>query len=231
MKKYLLFIILTLTILNAAKAQDASTETTKIKKPKSKQERFIMDIGLDSWMKMPSNISTQWAKSRRFEFYFMKDKAFAHGHLGIAYGLGMSFTNVNSNATYSGSTDSLVPYQGISPSQNKLSTNYLEIPLELRFRTSPLHNGNRLKLAVGAKAGWLMQEHLKFEDGSVKEKFFNDSNVNPFRFAYTGRIGYGKFSLMGYYGINALYKNGNGNKIIPFGVGIAFTPHIGGVTD
>jgi hypothetical protein len=229
--KYLISCILTLLILNVATAQDTPTETTKIKKTKSKQEKFIMDIGLDSWMKTPPGVSTQWIKSRRFEFYFMTDKAFAHGHLGIAYGLGMSFTNVNSNATYSNGSDSLVPYQGISPSQNKLSTNYLEIPLELRFRTSPLHNGNRLKLSVGAKAGWLMQEHLKFQDGSVKEKFYNDSNVNPFRFAYIARIGYGKFSLMGYYGINSLFKNGTGNTIIPFGIGIAFTPHFGGFTE
>ena len=65
MKKYLLIIVLTISLMNFAKAQDATTETTKIKKPKSKQELFIMDIGLDSWMKMPTGINTQWLKSRR----------------------------------------------------------------------------------------------------------------------------------------------------------------------
>jgi hypothetical protein len=236
MKKYLLIIVLTISLMNFAKAQDATTETTKIKKPKSKQELFIMDIGLDSWMKMPTGINTQWLKSRRFEFYFMKDRAFAHGHLGIAYGIGMSFTNVNSNAADSVGNDGKTylnasPYIGISPSQNKLSTNYLEIPLELRIRTSPLHNGNRLKLAIGVKVGWDMQDHLKFEYGSFKEKLYNIQNINPFRYAYTARIGYGKFSLMGYYGINTLFKSGGVSNMIPFGLGIAFTPHFGGITE
>ena len=111
------------------------------------------------------------------------------------------------------------------------STNFLEIPIELRFRTSPLHNGNRLKLSVGVKAGWDMQNHIKFEYGALKEKWYNVPNLDPFRFAYTARIGYGKFNLMGYYGINTLFKSGTGPTMIPFGLGIAFTPHFGGITE
>ena len=234
MKKYILSAIAGLLMLSAVTAQDAQNETPKAKRPSSKQERLIFDFGLDSWAKLPVGIKTDWLKSRRFEFYYMKDQAFAHGHLGIAYGLGMSFTNVNSNASYdvvNGNTILTQIPDSILPSQNKLSTNFLEIPIELRFRTSPLHNGNRLKLAVGVKAGWLMQDHIKYQDGGVKIKTYNTANLDPFRFAYTVRLGYGKFSLMGYYAINPLFKKGKGSDVLPFGVGIAFTPHFGGITE
>ncbi len=235
MKKYLCILFIAIMTINMASAQDAKDETTVTPKHTSKQERFIMDFGFDSWTKVPTGIKTDWLKSRRFEFYFMKDRAFAAGHMAIAYGLGMSFTNVNSNGSFAianGNTHLLQIPDTLLPSQNKLSTNFLEIPLELRFRTSPLHHGNRLKLAVGAKAGYLFQDHTKIEDGALKEKFYNTPNLNNFRFAYTARIGYGKWSLMGYYGINSLIKKGKGDdQIIPFGVGIAFTPTFSGVSE
>ncbi len=231
MKKYLLLIIASVVIISTGVAQntpsDSQTETLKAKKTTSKQERFIFNFMLDSWLKQPSNIKTNWLKSRGFEFYLMKDKAFANGHIGFGYGLGFSFTDVNSNTRFdiiNGNTIMNPIADGIVYSQNKLSTNFIEVPLELRFRTSKNNNGKRLKMAVGVKASYLLQDHLKYEDPALKVKTFDMQNLSPFRFVYEGRIGFGSFSLCGYYGINNLFKKDKGTAAIPFGLGITFAP-------
>lgn len=231
MKKYFLLLITLFATITIVSAQENKDESPKIHKPSSKQERILFNFMLDSWMKTPPGIATNWIKSRSFEFYLMADKAFANEHLGIAYGLGISSTNVNSNARFDQINNNTIlnPIDSMQYNMNKLSTNYIEIPLELRFRTSHIHNGNRFKIAIGAKAGYLLQDHLKFVSDIIKEKFYNTPNINPFRFCATGRIGYGKFSLTGFYGLNTLFKSGS-SGVIPFGVGITFTPTFGGVS-
>jgi hypothetical protein len=229
MKKILLLVTLLATI-SFVSAQD-SDDKPKIHKPSSKQERILVNFMLDSWMKTPLGIATNWIKSRSFEFYFMADKAFANEHLGIAYGIGISSTNVNSNARFDQINNNTIlnPIDSTQYNMNKLSTNYIEIPLEFRFRTSHIHNGNRFKIAIGAKAGYLLQDHLKFVSDSIKEKLYNTPNIDPWRFCAIGRIGYGKFSLTGFYGLNTLFKSGS-SGVIPFGLGITFTPQFGGVS-
>jgi hypothetical protein len=232
MKKYVLLLLISTITLNFVSAQDAD-DKPKIHKPSSKQERIIFNFMLDSWMKMPQGISTQWLKSRSFEFYFMTDHSFANGHLGIAYGIGISCTNVNSNATPVQTNNATILTaipDSVQYNQNKLSTNYIEIPLELRFRTSHIHNGNRIKIAVGAKVGYLMQDHIKFETDYLKEKVYNTPNIDSWRFCATGRIGYGKFSFTGFYALNTLFK-ANSSGVIPIGIGIAFSPRFGGVSE
>jgi len=230
MKKYFLLLVTLLVTINFVSAQD-SDEKPKIHKPSSKQERIIFNFMLDSWMKTPPGIATNWIKSRSFEFYLMADKAFANEHLGIAYGIGISSTNVNSNARFDQINNNTIlnPIDSTQYNMNKLSTNYLEIPLEFRIRTSHIHNGNRFKIAIGAKAGYLLQDHLKFVSDIIKDKLYNTPNIDSWRFCATGRIGYGKFSLCGFYALNTLFKSGS-SGVIPFGLGITFTPQFGGIS-
>jgi hypothetical protein len=112
----------------------------------------------------------------------------------------------------------------------KLTTVYLEAPVELRFNSKPGANG--FKVAVGAKVGTLINAHTKgktlqnkndqtigdYITKTSSKKFFNST-----RLAATARIGYGIFSLSGQYNITTLLKEGAGPEIRPYSIGITIS--------
>jgi hypothetical protein len=111
----------------------------------------------------------------------------------------------------------------------KLSTNYLEAPVELRYRFNPEDDRKSVKVAVGAKVGVLINAHVKgvtlenvsnqtINDYTAKEstkRFFNKQ-----RLSLMGRVGVGSFSVFASYAITSLYQEGLGPAIHPMSIGL-----------
>jgi hypothetical protein len=112
-----------------------------------------------------------------------------------------------------------------------LSVNYVEFPLEFRFRSSYKYPKNSFIISVGGKLGFLIDAHTKFkysQDGDNKKQKQKESfNINTLRYSLTGRIGYGSFNAFCNYSLNPLFEKGKepvvGAEMIPitFGVSIA----------
>jgi hypothetical protein len=81
--------------------------------------------------------------------------------------------------------------------KNKLVTNYLQVPLLLRFETSPRHEKKNVYISVGAYAGYLVRVHTKqIEKGSnEKLKDHADFNITKFQYGTQFEIGYQGFSI------------------------------------
>jgi hypothetical protein len=208
-------------------AQENNTipEEVPVKKISEPKDRIIFDINYDGWLNTPAGIK-QKPQSPGVNFYCMYDYPFGYGPFSVAFGLGLSSHNVHSNASFSYSIDgkytSLLPFT-IPYKLNKLSCNYLEIPLELRLRT---HGKNSFKMAVGAKIGYAYNIHTKIIDADGKRKNYNIKNIDPLRYGVLFRIGYNKFNLQGFYSLTALFKKGKGEPdMIPYSVGIGILLH------
>lgn len=110
---------------------------------------------------------------------------------------------------------------------NKISLQYLEIPLELRIRTNPDRFGNSWKVALGFKAGIRVDAHTKekLREGTATkvyvERRFPDFNL--WRMGPTLRVGYSFVNFTAYYGVLNLFKTSQGPKMHEFAVGISFT--------
>jgi hypothetical protein len=93
-------------------------------------------------------------------------------------------------------------------------TNYLDIPLELRFTTNPSDPARSFKVAVGARVGVLFDSKTKMKyskDGEVKKlKDFQNFNLTPIRYGVFLRVGVGNFNVFTYYNMNPLFKEGKG---------------------
>jgi hypothetical protein len=114
----------------------------------------------------------------------------------------------------------------------KMSTAYLEAPVELRFASNPEDDKNSFKVALGAKIGTLLSAWVKGKDlvdksgnavrsSIVKEKskrFFNST-----RLSVMGRIGYGKFSLFGSYAVSSVFKEGVAPTVHPLTIGLTLS--------
>jgi hypothetical protein len=136
----------------------------------------------------------------------------------------------NSNGTGIASTQ-LIPFDSIFSadySENKLVTKYLEIPLELHWKSKPVHRNKSFFIAAGVRGGLLIQSYWKYvyslpTYGTEKIKVYSIPNLNTFRYGVMARVGYGNFALYGFYGLSDLFQSEKGTVAIPFSVGISLT--------
>jgi len=118
--------------------------------------------------------------------------------------------NANSQGILMISPSDTIP--GIKKSQ--LITNYLELPLELRYNTNPDDPARSFKISIGGRIGFMYDSFSKAkykEDGESKKiKNKEDFNLTKFRYGLTARIGVGNISLFGYYNLTPLFEEGKG---------------------
>lgn len=171
--------------------------------------------------------------------YVMTNKSFkgdARFSVGVGIGVGSSnifFKTLNVNIK---STGDRLPFTAIDSTDHfkkyKVSTSYLEVPIELRFTSKPETPAKSLKFAVGGKVGTLINAHTKgktlqnknnqtinsYSEKENSKKFFNST-----RLMGTARIGYGVFSLFGTYQINNILKDGTGPDMKLYQVGLTIS--------
>lgn len=201
-------------------AQDSIPSTKSKFKMKN---QIILDLNTNHWLNTPNGINNSILKSRGVGVYFMYEVPLWKNNFSIAFGAGFSSQNVSNNAKIVYSNDSTL-FEPITTSYdaNKLSTNYLDIPIELRFKTNPDNHNNSFYLTTGFKAGYLVNSHTKYQDSDGKLKVYDINNLQQFPYGITVRAGYGWFGLVGYYSLTTLF-DGKGPAVTPFSVGLTIS--------
>ncbi len=226
--------LLVLGITVALFSQAQSNNPTKLKKDWSKvdlssrpADHFMIQYGMDAWSGRPDSFRTS-GFSRHFNLYFMLDKPFKtnpHYSLGLGAGIGSSnmffsntFVNLKSNSAK-------LPFSKVDSLDHfnkfKLTTLYLEAPVELRYFSNPERPGSSWKAALGLKVGTLLKSYTKAKNLVNKngqsiygttyvQKESNKRFLNGTSLALTGRFGYGIVSLDASYYILGVLKDGTG---------------------
>lgn len=199
-------------------------------------DHFMFQFGFDKWAGTNDSISPK-GFSRFFNAYVMLDKPFkTNPKLSVGLGVGVGSSNIFFNKTYVDvkSASSTLPFTNVDSANSfkkfKLTTVFLEAPIELRYSSNPENTNKSLKVALGVKVGTLLSAYTKgktlqnksggtinsYIEKESSKKFFNST-----RFAATARIGYGIFGLYGAYQITSLLKTGAGPaEIRPYSIGI-----------
>lgn len=214
---------------------------TKRKMPK--KEMLLVNLNFDSWLGHPSYVSPKWFASRGVDVALFYDYVMGKSNFSVAGGLGFNSHNIHSEAfpvTYSTTDGNTFTHMdtaffgGREVGVNKISTNFIDIPFEVRFRSKPHRNGKRIAAAVGFKMGFLVQSHTKtvteedyIVDGvNIGEKFksYDIENLTFFRYGLTARVGYANFYLNFFYSLTPLFQNGRGTEATPISIGIGVSP-------
>jgi len=236
MKKSFLFI-LALALASVSFSQDKPTVKKVTERP---GDHLMFQLSSDHWSGAPDSISDRMkGLSRGANAYIMLNKPFKGSpKMSIAFGIGVGTSNIffektNVDVNYTGTK---LPFSNLDSADRfkkyKLSTAYLEAPIELRFTADPDNDARSWKGAIGIKIGTLLNVHTKgknlenksgtlINSYSAKEnskKFFNTT-----RFAATARVGYGHFGLFGSYQVNNMFKDGVAPDIKPFQIGLTFS--------
>lgn len=235
-------VLLSLTILLflGLQAQTNGKVSRKIDLSSRPADHLMLQFATDHLSSMPDSINKhQSGFSKGFNAYLMLDKPFKTSpkfSLGIGIGVGtgnISFKTLNVDIK---STATKLPFTALDSTNHfkkyKLSLSYLEVPLEFRFSSDPLNSNKSWKVAIGGKAGTLINAHTKGKDlqdkngrliNSYIEKENSKKYFNGTRFMATARVGYGIFSLYGSYQLNNVLKDVVGPPMKFFEIGFALS--------
>lgn len=238
MKMNKLFICITCVFftLSVAAQDDEGTKTfeeTKAIVNKAK-DRLVIDLSVDMLFHKPDSLKVKFF-SRGLNAYFMYDVVIAKSHFSFAPGLGIGTNNyyINSSIVSDTTKTYFVPINkdNYDYKKNKISVAYLDIPIELRFRSKPNEKGTSWKLGAGFKAGVNISNKWKYKGpdlaadptttnkDDVKWKQFNIDYIQKFRYGVTLRGGYGMVNAFVYYSLSDLFKSGSA-RLTPFSFGI-----------
>lgn len=235
-------VLLSISILlfGSIQAQNNGKISRKLDLNNRPGDHLMIQFSSDHWTGMPDSISRhQSGFSRGFNAYLMLDKPFKSSpkfSLGIGIGVGTSnitFKRMNVDIK---STATKLPFTAVDSTNHfkkyKLSLSYLEVPLEFRYSSDPLNSNKSWKIAIGLKAGTLINAHTKGKDlqsknntliSSYTEKENSKKYFNGTRFMATGRIGYGIFSFFGAYQLNNVLKDFAGAPVKLYQVGFTLS--------
>lgn len=221
MKKIVFAFILVITSINIMAQNKDLSQADLVNKA---GDHIMIQLSNDRWMGSNDSITSHIKGfSRSANVYVMMNKPFkTNPRLSVAFGIGIGTSNIyfkNMSVDIKSNTNTM-PFNNLDTlnrfKKYKLTTAYLEVPVEFRFTARPEKENKSIKFAIGAKVGTLLNAHtkgknLQNKDGqninayTLKEtskKFFNST-----RMAVTARVGYGNFSLFGSYQINNLFKD------------------------
>lgn len=227
MRKWLFLLLCVLS----TKTMVAQDEETKEKVNKAK-DRIVVELALENLINKPDTIKIS-GLSRGFNTYFMYDIPLGKSRLSLAPGIGIGTSNFYHKSNKIVSDSSKTYFVPIDKStfdvkKNKIGLTYVDIPIELRYRSKPNSKNTSWKLAAGFKIGFLIHNKWKYKgldlDGSGKEvkfKQYNVANLEKLRYGVTLRGGYGAFNLFVNYYISSLFKAENGPAMHPISFGIA----------
>lgn len=192
----LLFFIFT-GIINAQK--DSTFVETKYL-----EDQLYANISYIKMLNLPELIS-QTGFSYGFGFGFIKDlpvnanRNIGFG-LGLGYGLNVYYFNVKEV------TPKPVPSESVELKSNKVSMHNVEVPLEFRFRTSTSEKYKFWRIYPGFKFSYTFATNSKLkqrEDFDVEDLI----EINRFQYGPTLSVGYNKWNLHVYYGLNEVFSN------------------------
>ncbi len=211
-------LLLLITLGGAASAQGTSEVTQKKGRPNI-PGTFQVDVGFN----MPTEkggFNTKFFGSSTVNVYYFQDKRLGKSkfsiHPGIGFGLERYKFDSDKTLAYNSGRDTVSMVPSVLPNlkKSKLITNYIDVPLEIRFSTRPDDPNRSFKVSLGFKFGVLYDSFTKqkySEDGETKKlKDKQNFNLYPIRYGTYLRVGGGNISVYAYYNLSPLFRQGIG---------------------
>lgn len=171
------------------------------------EDQIYINLGYNKLVQLPEPIS-QTGFSYGFGFGFIKDLPVnERRNFGFGTGLGYAVNTYYFNVT----EISPGPLEDSSElKSNRIATHFIELPIELRFRTSTSQKYKFFRFYPGFKFGYIFatRSNLKQrEDFQVEDVV----DINEFNYGFTLSAGYNKWNLHLYYGMNELFSEAKNN--------------------
>lgn len=202
-------------------AQNPVVTDSSVVDHKYREDQFYFAITYNFLQKKPSEIKQSGFSSglhfgviRDFPFNDRRNKA-------IGVGLGLSINSYNQNMLISEDHQGEYHYEiidgnTISMRRNKFTTYLVELPLQLRWRTSTATDYKFWRIYTGIKVGYVFYNSSKFV-GSIEDvRLYNIDDFDKLQYGLTFSAGYSTWNFHVYYGLNPIFRKSallDGNPI------------------
>ncbi|MEJ6663022.1 MAG: porin family protein [Flavobacteriaceae bacterium] len=198
-----------------------------------REDQFYIGLNYNVLSNVPTEVAVRGI-SGGLSFGFIRDMPLvSKGNLAIGLGGGFSFDRYGQNIKISTSPDSGANTFEIltSPSaidQNRLSVVALEVPLELRWRTSTLETYKFWRIYSGIKWSYSLWNQAYFKGTEQSVSLTDLSGMDPSQFYYTLSLGYGTFNAQLQYGLGTFFSQATEAEsaatigITPIKIGMVF---------
>lgn len=192
-----------------------------------KFDRFNTDFFFNTWLGDPNSVKTKFY-SIGHNINLMFDIPFSKkSRMGLGIGLGYSHFNVRHDGEFTflkevGTPEKfshLSPYGGVHRWINRTVFNFVEVPVELRFRARK--ERGKIKFYPGFKAGFMVENYSKWRIEQYEFKEFNFPDLNRLHYGPTLRIGIDNIFLFAYYDMTYLFTHPNSNQLQLVSAGIS----------
>lgn len=206
MKPYFVFIICGMSYFGFTQNNNNS-EIAELYK-NYREDQFYASVTYNLLNNKPFDVS-QSGFSSGFHFGFIRDMPVnERRNVAIGLGLGISTNSYNQNLSILETNNNLVyliiDESEINVSKNKFTTYLVEVPLEIRWRTSTTADYNFWRIYTGFKVGYLLYNSSKFISEGGNLNLTNIDDFNKLQYGLTLSAGYGTWNFHVYYGLNSI---------------------------
>ena len=190
-----------------------------------REDQFYVGITYNNLQNKNNNIK-QGRFTPSYSIGFLRDMPINKKRtIAVAAGLGYAINNYNVNFRITESNNTL-EYNKLKTlfDKNKLVLHYVDVPLEIRWRTSTFDSHKFWRFYGGVKASFLVYNYSKYEDGDELDFVYNNQDLNKIQLGTFLAVGYNTWNFNIYYGLNPIFKSAKLNnenlniKTINFGL-------------
>ncbi len=214
----------------STQAQMGSKDKTKSTYALPSRDFVMLQIGYENWNNAPDTLQIG-GLGRAFNAYVCYDFPIAKSNFSFAAGAGIGTSNIYLKKQTFALTDTTT-FIYFKPSdvykKYKLTTAYVEAPFELRYFGNKDDRNKGFKAAFGLKVGALISSHTKgkrtFNNKPIIEKVSTKRYLETWRYAVTGRLGWGNFSVYGSYQLSNVFRLNSGpENVRPYQIGLCLS--------
>ncbi|HLV39698.1 porin family protein [Xanthomarina sp.] len=210
--KLLFFVLIGLLCVTTVYTQETVVIDSSKVDSKYREDQFYLAITYNLLANKPSNLK-QTGFSSGFHFGFIRDFPLNQNrNFGLGLGLGGSINSYNHNIYLYETEQGEISYINLSDadigySKNRFSTYLIEMPLEVRWRTSTASEYKFWRIYTGFKVGYVVANSTKFKGDLGKIKHTNLKAFNDFQYGLSLSAGYNTWNFHVYYSLNSILNN------------------------
>lgn len=175
-----------------------------------REDQFYLGLTYNTLVNRPTGIA-QKKFSSGVSFGFLRDMPINKRRtVAIATGLGFSFNKSNQNLLIKESNNIRtysVMDSDLDYSKNKLTQYYVDVPLELRWRTSTPESHKFWRIYSGIKMSYLILDKYTHLDTKSNYTITNNDDLNRLQFGTYIAFGYNTWNFSAYYGFTPFFKS------------------------
>lgn len=215
--KQITFLVLCFFSIQFMFSQQISDSISDLADSKYREDQFYVSVTYNLLGQRPDGVS-QSGFSSGFHLGFIRDMPInKRRNWAIGVGLGISSSSFNQNLLIDKEENGTYNYlvldkNDIDYTKNKFAMYMVEMPIQLRWRTSTFEEYKFWRIYLGMNVGYVLYNSSKYRGdlGTIKNSGID--TFNNLQYGLNLSAGYNTWNIYVYYGLNSIFDGVNLNN-------------------